>query len=84
MFCAVSERLPNTPHSLNRLPNIRKPTRETEVGATRPATKVTTIGKIILARLETVFCLYSICIQRSFLVVSVLITAGCTIGTNAI
>ena len=34
-FCAVSDRRLSTPHSRMRLPNIRKPTRETEAGATR-------------------------------------------------
>ena len=45
--CAVSDRLVRTPHSLIRLPNIKKPTRDTEEGAMNPTMKVTTIGKAI-------------------------------------
>ena len=47
---AVSERLFKQPHSRIRFPNIKKPTRDTEAGATRPAMKVTMIGKAILVR----------------------------------
>lgn len=83
-FCAVSERLFSTPHSRSRLPNIRNPTRETDIGATSPATKVTTMGKMIFAFLETLTALYSIWMQRSFLVVSRRITIGWIMGTRAI
>ena len=44
-FCAVWDRFSSTPHSRIRLPNMRKPTRLTEAGATRPATNVTPMGK---------------------------------------
>ena len=47
LFCAVSDMVPRTPHSRIRLPNIRKPTRATEVGAIMPTTIVTTIGNAI-------------------------------------
>ena len=59
-----------------RLPNIRKPTRATDLGATRPAITVTTIGKRILVVFETSPGLYFILIKRSFLVVTALITGG--------
>ena len=83
IFCAASERLFSTPHSRSRLPNIRNPTRETDIGATRPATKVTTMGKMIFAFLETLTALYSIWMQRSFFVVSRRMTTGWMIGTRA-
>ena len=44
-FCAVWERELSTPHSRSRLPNIRKPTSATDIGATSPAMTVTRIGK---------------------------------------
>ena len=53
------------------------------IGATRPAIKVTTIGKMIFAFLETVAGLYSIWMQRSFFVVRSLMTIGRIIGTSA-
>ena len=51
--CAVSERLSRTPHSRIRLPNIRKPTSATLLGAIRPATIVMQTGNRIRAVLET-------------------------------
>ena len=53
VFCAVSDMVPRTPHSRIRLPNMRKPTRETLVGAMRPTINVTTIGNAIRTLLET-------------------------------
>ena len=52
-FCAVWDRLESTPHSRIRLPNIRKPTRATEEGATRPAMTETTMGNMMRRRLDT-------------------------------
>ena len=43
-FCAVCEREVSTPHSRRRFPNMRKPTSETDIGATSPAMIVTIIG----------------------------------------
>ena len=84
VLCAASDRLFNTPHSRRRFPNIRKPTKDTEVGATIPTINVTTTGKAIRSPFETFAGLYVIGIHRSFLVVTSLMAAGCTIGTSAI
>ena len=75
-FCAVSESERSTPHSRMRLPNMRKPTSETDLGATKPAIIVTNTGNMILTIWGTSFCLYSMRILRSFLVVSSRITGG--------
>ena len=53
--CAVSDRPFNTPHSFKRLPNIRKPTKDTEAGEISPAITVMMIGNRILVVLETSF-----------------------------
>ena len=82
-FWAVSDRRLSTPHSRMRLPNIRKPTRETEAGATRPATKVTMMGNRMRVVLVTALGRYSILMARSFLVVTSLMAAGWMMGTRA-
>ena len=84
VVCAVSDIVFNTPHSRIRFPNIKKPIRETERGATIPATTVIRTGNKILVIFETFFCSYGMRIKRSFFVVIRRITAGCTIGTSAI
>ena len=81
--CAVSESESSTPHSLIRLPNIRKPIRATAFGATSPVRIVTKIGNMILAVFDTFPAVYSIRILRSFFVVRSLMIGGCTIGTRA-
>ena len=53
MFCAVSLRVFSTPHSRSRLPNIRKPTSETDIGAMKPAMIVTMMGKQMRSERET-------------------------------
>ena len=53
VFCAVSERRSRQPHSRRRLPNIRKPTSETDIGAMKPAMMVTRIGKQMRSVRET-------------------------------
>ena len=57
-FCAVSEREFSTPHSRMRLPNIKKPTKLTDSGATAPAMMVITMGKRILVILRTGFLMF--------------------------
>ena len=52
-FCAVSERLPRQPHSRRRLPNIKKPTSDTDMGAIKPAITVTRMGKQMRSLRET-------------------------------
>jgi len=82
--CAVSERLPSTPHSRSRLPNIRNPTRETDAGEIRPTRKVTIMGNRIRVVLVTgLEDLAGIRIRRSFFVVTRRMAKGCTIGTSA-
>ena len=83
-FCADSESEFSTPHSRSRLPNIKKPTRATDLGATRPAMSVMRIGKQMRVVLEIEAGLYSILMRRSFFVVMQRMTAGCTMGTSAI
>ncbi|MPN63392.1 hypothetical protein SDC9_211150 [bioreactor metagenome] len=51
-FCAVWEREFKTPLSRMRFPNISIPIRDREVGAIRPATTDTPIGKSIFAVLD--------------------------------
>ena len=51
-FCAVSESESSTPHSLMRLPNIKKPTSESDAGAIMPVIKVIAIGNMILPSLR--------------------------------
>ena len=41
------------PHSRSRLPNIRKPTSETDIGAMKPAMIVTMMGKQMRSERET-------------------------------
>ena len=81
---ALLDRLSKTPHSLIKLPNIKKPTSDTDSGARSPATIVIAIGKIIFVPFETCFGLYSIFISLSRFDVQSLITKGCTKGTRAI
>ncbi len=52
-FWAVLDRVSSTPHSRIRLPNIRKPTRATEEGATRPAMTETMMGNMMRIRRVT-------------------------------
>ena len=76
-FCAVSDRRLSTPHSRRRLPNIKKPTRETDIGATKPAMMVTIMGNRMRVRLEIAFALTcGIRMRRSFFVVIALMTTG--------
>ena len=84
VVCAVSERDFKAPHSLKRLPNISIPTRERESGAIKPEIIVTIMGNKIRINCGICFALYFIRIKRSFFVVHILITAGCTMGTSAI
>ena len=65
-FCAVSESESSTRHSRKRLPNIRKPTSATLLGAAMPAMKVTKMGKRMRVVREMLAGLYSIFIRRSF------------------
>ena len=82
-FCAVSESESSTRHSRSRLPNIRKPTSATLLGAAMPAMKVTKMGKRMRVVREMLAGLYSIFIRRSFLVVTRRMQGGCTMGTSA-
>ena len=82
-FCAVSLRLPSTPHSLIRLPNMRKPISSALLGAMVPATTVTNIGNSTRVVPDTALGLYGMRMQRSFLLVSIFITGGCIMGTSA-
>ena len=82
-FCAVSESESSTRHSRRRLPNIRKPTSATLLGAAMPAMKVTKMGKRMRVVREMLAGLYSIFIMRSFLVVTRRMQGGCTMGTSA-
>ena len=59
-FCAVLDRLFNTPHSLTRLPNIRKPTSATDDGEMKPTMMVTMMGNAIFVPLDTETGLYFI------------------------
>ena len=52
-FWALAERLPNTPHSRIRLPNMRKPISSALLGAMVPATTVTKMGNKIRVVPET-------------------------------
>ena len=81
---AVSERFPRTPHSRSRLPNIRKPTKDTEAGEISPTRKVTIIGKRILVVFVTGLAgLAGMRIRLSFFVVTRRMAKGCTMGTSA-
>ena len=82
--CAASDKLFNTPHSLSRFPNIKKPTNATDAGAINPTIIVVTMGKAIRMALDTLPGWYSIWIARSFFVVTSFMAKGCTMGTNAI
>ena len=53
IFCAVSDKLSKTPHSLIKLPNIKKPIRAAAPGAIKPVIIVTKMGNKILVSLET-------------------------------
>ena len=75
-FWAVSDRVPSTPHSRIRLPNIRNPTRATDWGAASPTRKVVSMGNAIRIPLDTVPGVYSIRMQRSFFVVTKRIAKG--------
>ncbi len=66
-----------------RLPNISRPTSGTQMGASTPATTVTTMGKSIKTVLETGTSVLSIRILRSCSVVSSLMTGGWIMGTSA-
>ena len=66
-----------------RLPNIKKPTSDTDAGATSPATIDTTIGNRMRVRRLTCPAAYGIFIARSFLVVTSLIANGWMMGTSA-
>src|SRR5574344_1723525 len=81
---AVSASESSTPHSRTRLPNMRKPTSDTEAGAMSPVIMVTTTGNAMRTPFDTSLPLYSILIIRSFFVVTILIASGCTTGTSAI
>ena len=76
VFCAVSEREFVTPHSRMRFPNIRKPTRATDFGATMSAMIVTRIGKSILTALLTCFAAERHLYFPFFLVVRSFMTGG--------
>ena len=82
-FCAVSDRRSTTPHSRNRLPSIRQPTREVADGTSSATKAVTAIGKMIFSFLETVRR-ESMRMRRSFLVVSARMMGGWMTGTRAI
>ena len=82
-FCAVWERRSKQPHSRSRLPNIRKPTSETDIGAMKPAMIVTMMGTQMRSERETCLGLYGMCIARSFFVVTSLMANGWMIGTSA-
>ncbi len=82
-FWAACESLSVTPLSLRRLPNITKPSSDTEAGAIIPPSIVTAIGKIILALFVTVLVGAGILIRRSFSDVMASMTGGWIIGTSA-
>ena len=74
-FCAVSESLSVTPHSLKRLPSMRQPSSGATEGSKSAVMIVTIMGKMIFAALET-FLGGSMRISFSFLVVSIFISGG--------
>ena len=53
-FCAVSDSLSVTPHSLRRLPNIKQPRSGATLGSRIQVMMVTAMGKMIFSALETV------------------------------
>ncbi len=82
-FCAVSESLPTTPDSLNKLPSINIPINGNKDGNNKVTIIVTTIGNTIFSICLT--CLSCpIFILRSSLVVRAFIIGGCISGTSAI
>ena len=65
-FCAVLLNLSTTPHSLNKLPNIKIPTNGDALGTRMLITTVHIIGNKILALFDTSFFAGGITICLSF------------------